>query len=67
MDRSDRLILVSTAVFAVAAVVLTITHLVLEAGPAAEAPRWIIYLAMAPALVAAALSGYIETRRRRHR
>jgi hypothetical protein len=57
------LIRVLTVLSALAAVALVIAHLVLDAG-AAEAPRWILYVAMTTALVAAGLAGYGGTRKR---
>jgi hypothetical protein len=56
----------TTTVFAVTAVALITTHLVLDTGEA-EAPRWISYLAMATALVAAGLGGYDRNRRQPRR
>ena len=49
-----------------AAVVSIVAHLVLDAGPDKEAPRWILYTAMFSALVAMAL-GLLRERQRRSR
>ena len=57
---------VLTVVSAIAAVALVSTHLALDAG-AAEAPRWILYLAMAAALIAAELGSYGGNRDRQRR
>ena len=51
------LIRVLTVMSALGAVALVIAHLVLDAG-AAEAPRWVLYVAMTTALAAARLASY---------
>jgi hypothetical protein len=54
---------VLTVLSTLAAVALLVVHLVLDTS-AAEAPRWVLYVAMTTALAAASLAGYRGIRER---